>query len=303
MRFRIGIILLIVLATAARGEEARPPRAPGQTDLSFAASAVPVFQFDADLGGGSEFRASRYLFQFEMSKRIDGARVLGISLLYDFEEYDFRGPTPFAGPSPWNEVHRIGLSIPYAHRFPGGWRLVAAPSAEFAREAGAGWRNALAYGAVLSAGKRIGDTVTLGIGAGVFYRLEEVSAFPYLVVDWRISERLRLANPLRAGPTGPAGLELVCAVSDGWDLGFGGAYRSMRFRLDDEGVFPDGIGEVRAIPAWLRLSHRSGPVTADAYVGAVLGGRLRIEDERGGNPASAGYDPSPFAALRIQARF
>jgi hypothetical protein len=137
----------------------------------------------------------------------------------------------------------------------------------------------------------------------VYYRLEEVSAFPYLVVDWRISERFRLANPLRAGPTGPAGLELACAVSDGWDLGFGGAYRSVRFRLDDEGVAPGGVGEGRAIPAWLRLSHRMGPFALDAYAGAVLGGKLSVENEQGGGVGSADYDPAPFVALRIQARF
>jgi hypothetical protein len=96
---------------------------------------------------------------------------------------------------------------------------------------------------------------------------------------------------------------LVCAVSDGWDLGVGGAYRSIRFRLDDEGVAPDGVGEVRAIPAWFRLSHRRGPVTLDAHAGVVLGGKLSVEDERGGSPASANYDQAPFAALRFQARF
>jgi hypothetical protein len=302
MRFPIAIMLLCVLATAARAQEGRPQHAQGK-DLSFLVNAVPAFQFDTKLDGGSEFSVTRFLFQFDLSKRIDGARNMGISLFYDYEDYDFRGATSFAGPSPWNTVHRIGFGIPFVQRLDSGWRLIVTPSAEFSRESGAGWGNALEYGAVLSAGKRVGDTLTLGIGAGVFYRLEEVSAFPYLVVDWRITERLRLANPLRAGPTGPAGLELVCAVSDGWDLGVGGAYRSIRFRLDDEGAAPDGVGEVRAIPAWLRLSHRTGPFALDAYAGAVLGGRLSVEDERGGSPAAANYDPAPFAALRIQARF
>jgi hypothetical protein len=200
-------------------------------------------------------------------------------------------------------VHRAGVGVTFVQRLEGGWRLTATPSAELSGESGAGWGNALAYGAVLSAGKRVGDTLTLGIGAGVFYRLEEVRVFPYLVVDWRITERLRLSNPLRAGPTGPAGLELVRSLPGGWETGIGGAYRSIRFRLDDEGAAPAGVGEVRAIPAWFRLSHRTGPFLVDAYAGAVLGGKLSVENGQGDGLGSGTYDPAPFAALRLQARF
>jgi hypothetical protein len=303
MRFRLGIILIIALATAAAAQEGRPQPPESRTGPSFAVNAIPVFQFPAKLDGGGEFRATRYAFPLDLSKRIDGTRDLGLSLFYDYEDYDFEGPTAIAGPAPWNTVHRIGVGIPYAQRLEGGWRLSVTPSAEFSRESGAGWGSALQYGGVVSAGKRVGDTLTLGVGAGVFYRLEEVSVFPYLVVDWRITERVRLSNPLRAGPTGPAGLELVCAVSGGWDAGFGGAYRSIRFRLDDEGVAPGGVGEVRAVPAWFRLSHRKGPFLVDAYAGAVFGGRLSVENGQGEESGSWSYDPAPFAALRIQARF
>lgn len=303
MRFRSGILLICILASAAWGREVRAQPPQGDRDVSFIANVVPAYQFPADLEGGGGFRVTRFLFLFDAAKRIDGSRDLGLSLLYDSEDYDFREPTAFAGPSPWNTVHRLGLGIPYVQRLSGGWRLAVTPSAEFSRESGAGWGNSLAYGAVLSAAKRVGDTLTLGIGAGVFYRLEEVNAFPYIVVDWKVSERFRIANPLRAGPTGPAGLELVWAVSKGWDLGCGGAYRSMRFRLDDEGFAPGGVGEVRSIPAWVRLSYRTGPVALDAYGGVVLGGKLGVEDERGGSVGSADFDPAPFAALRFQGRF
>lgn len=298
-----GVVLLFVLVAAANGQDGRPgpPQAGG--DTTYAVNFIPAYQFNTDIDGGAEFRVSRYLFLVEMSKRLDGKRDLGLNLFYDHEDFDFGGPGGMWGSSPWNEVHRLGLGVSLGWLLESGWRLGLAPSVEWAGETGAEWGQALSCGGILSAGKRFGPGLTLGVGAGVFYRLEETNAFPYLIVNWKISERLRLGNPLRAGPTGPAGLELVLSVADGWDAGFGGAWRSVRFRLDGDGVAPDGIGEVRSIPAWLRLSHATGRYGIDLYAGAIWGGKLAIENERGGELAAVDYDPAPFAALRVHARF
>ncbi len=303
VRFLPGVFLVFLLASGAWGQEGRPgpPQAGGGTSCTV--NFVPAFQFNANIDGGGEFSVSRYLFLVELSKRLDGKRDLGLSLFYDHEDFDFGGSGGSWGSSPWNEVHRAGLGVSFGWLLESGWRLGLAPSVEWAGEPGAEWGQALSYGGILSAGKRFGPGLTLGVGAGVFYRLEETSAFPYLIVNWKISERLRLGNPLRAGPTGPAGLELVLAVADGWEAGFGGAWRSVRFRLDGDGVAPDGIGEVRSIPAWLRLSYAAGSYGIDLYGGAIWGGKLAIENERGGELAARGYDPAPFAALRAQARF
>jgi hypothetical protein len=298
-----GILLGFLLVTAAGGQEGGAGRPQGGKDASFAVNVVPAFQFDANIDGGAEFSVSRYLFLLEASKRIGTGHELALSLFYDHEDFDFDGSTELWGTSPWNEVHRLGIGFSYARTLESGWRLGLAPSVEWSGETGAEWSHAVGYGGILSAGKRFGAGLTLGIGAGVFYRLEETKAFPFLLVNWKISDRLRLVNPLRAGPTGPAGLELVLTAAKGWDIGLGGAWRSVRFRLDGEGVAPDGIGEVRSIPAWLRLSHGAGRYRFDLYGGAIWGGRLGIEDERGGELGARNDDPALFAALRAQARF
>ncbi|MBP2675332.1 MAG: hypothetical protein H6Q84_2172 [Deltaproteobacteria bacterium] len=298
-----GILLGFLLVTPAWGQEGRSGQPRGGEDASFAVNVVPAFQFDANIDGGGEFSVSRYLFLFEAAKRIGPKHDLALSLFYDHEDFDFDGSTGSWGTSPWNEVHRLGVGVSYARNLAGGWRLGFAPSLEWSGESGADWSRALVYGGILSAGKRLGPGLTLGIGAGVFYRLEETKAFPFLLVNWKISDRLRLSNPLRAGPTGPAGLELVLTAAEGWDIGFGGAWRSVRFRLDGDGIAPDGIGEIGSVPVWLRLSRGTGRFGVDAYAGAVWGGRLRVEDETGGELGARSYDPAPFAALRAQARF
>ena len=56
-----------------------------------------------------------------------------------------------------------------------------------------------------------------------------------------------MGNALPAGPTGPAGLELVYRPGEDWRFGpLGGAYRSVRFRLDRNGDVPSGIGSEKA---------------------------------------------------------
>ena len=123
-------------------------------------------------------------------------------------------------------------------------------------------------------------------------------------MNWKINDRLRLSNPLRAGPAGPAGLELAWALNDTWELGAGGAYRSSRFRLRAGGAVPNGIGEVKFFPVFARLSRRIGPdFQCTLYLGASFLGELSIGDPDGRRLDSAEYDAAPFAALSVTGRF
>lgn len=308
MRLRVLIttqgLVLSLLCGLSGSTYAQQQRGQEDSDVKLSFNATSLLQLDAKLQGGAEFSVSRFIISAEITKRITASTNVGLSLLYDHEDFDFSGVTQFAGLSPWNEVHRVGAGASYSHRFGQGWQLFIAPSIEYSRESGADRSTALIYGGVVSAGKRISSELTIGLGAGVFYRLEETQAFPYLMVSWKISEQWRLANPLRAGPTGPAGLELIYAAATDWDLGFGSAYRSIRFRLDDQGIAPRGVGEVRGVPAWIRLSRSLGPdIKANLYGGAVFGGRLSIEDERGGRLGAESFSPAAFAALTVTAKF
>ena len=128
--------------------------------------------------------------------------------------------------------------------------------------------------------------------------------FPFVAVDWRFNEKWRLSNPFEADVLGPAGLELSYTFNQRWYLGGGGVYRSFRFRLDDEGVAPNGIGENEGIVSFLRL-HRSGDsgLDLDIYVGATLDGRLELKDSEGAKLASSDYDTAPFVALTFSGEF
>jgi hypothetical protein len=163
---------------------------------------------------------------------------------------------------------------------------------------------ALTYGAVVSLSHAFSRDLVLGIGVGVFDRLEETDAFPFLVIDWKISPHVRLTNPLRAGPAGPAGLELVYSPDGIWSFGVGGAYRSYRFRLDDRSAVTDGIGEVEFLVTFAKAARRFGSrLSLDISAGALFDGEIAIEDAGGNELGSTGYDTAPFAAVTLTGRF
>lgn len=296
----IGLFLLSGLTQDASAQQ----RERSGRSTKFSVNAVQALQFDANLSGDAAFKVSRAVVSAELTMPASQSSDIGLSLLYDHEDFSFTGITQFAGPAPWNEVHRYSAGLSYSHRLGQGWRIFISPSLGYARESGADGSRALIYGSVISAGRRINQDLTIGMGAGVFYRLEETRIFPYLMVRWNLSERWRLTNPLRAGPTGPAGLELTYTAGSVWELGFGGAYRSIRFRLDDQGFAPQGIGEISGAPVWVRLGRSLGTdVSANLYGGAVFGGRLAIENEQGRRLGAEAFGPAVFAALTITASY
>jgi hypothetical protein len=185
------------------------------------------------------------------------------------------------------------------------WSFHFIPSVQFARESGADWGDSLAYGAVAMANYRFNPRLALGIGAGAFRDRDKTRGFPFITIFWQITDHLRLSNPLRSGPAGAAGLELSYAPNRQLEFALGGAWRSFRFRLDDQNKnAPNGIGQANIIPLWGRMSLNLSPrFGLDLYAGGAFGGTLRLEDEDGTLIAEVDHDPAPFAALILRANF
>lgn len=270
-----------------------------QTFLSFAA----LGQADADLDDGGELSATGVILRAGMTQRFASGRSAGVSFNYDAIDYDFSGGTSYPG-APWGTVQRIGFSAPLAMPGSDGWVYGAAPTVEWSRENGADWGDSLIYGAVLSATRVLGPDRRIGVGLGAFRQIEQTRVFPLVLVDWRLSERWRLVNPLPSGPVGPAGLELDYRFDSGWDLGLGLAYRSIRFRLDEDGPVPGGVGEENGVPVFLRGSTRFGErATFMVYAGAMVSGELELEDADGHGIDKQSFDPSLLLGVSFSGRF
>jgi len=267
-------------------------------------SVVPIYQFDSDLDSGGTAGYTGVLASLGRSWTIDSGASLGFRLRFDYEDWRFDDLGALGGLAPWNDVYRVGLAVPYSVTTDGGWRWSLTPTVEYAGESGAEFADSLEYGASLVAARAIRPDLTLGLGVGIYYRIGDTSAFPFVMIDWRITDRLRLSNPTPGGPSGPAGLELRYALDSGWEVGLGAAYRSDRFRLDRDGPFPSGVGEQRSVPVLASIGRQlSDGLSLRLYAGAALGSKLRVEDEDGRRLYDEDRDPAAMVGLLVNGRF
>jgi len=139
----------------------------------------------------------------------------------------------------------------------------------------------------------------------VFSELEDsVSIFPILIVDWKITDRLRLETGGGLGATQGPGLDFKYRLSDTWSLGLGGRYESLRFRLDDKGPAPDGVGGDRSFPVYLSVTYSRGrDMQVSAIAGVELDGELRLEDSNGQLITRDNYESAPFLGGTFNFRF
>lgn len=273
-------------------------------DVTTSAAITGINQFDTDLDHGGGFRWAGVQVGANVSRQFTPQVAAGFSLRYDTQDWRWDKPPAFAGRAPWSRINAplAGLNLSYA--IAPDWRLGLSPSVEWSGESGARAGDSLNYGALLTATRTFSPDLVVGFGVGVFRQIDENKAFPFVIVKWQISDRLRLGNPLPAGPAGGAGLELSYALTDRWEVGGGGSYRSYRFRLKDDGAVPGGIGENRFIPLFARLSYSFDKATrADFYAAGFVNGKLTASSAGGHKVYSDEYGSAPAIGLTLSHRF
>jgi outer membrane receptor protein involved in Fe transport len=297
----VTIVMVVLPSTSCAQTDGYNP-ARNSVDFSFSTSTA--YQFSANVDGGGEMNVARYNAALELSSRASKDLRLGLGLSYEYDDYDFSGLTKFPVARPWSEVNRFGISVPVHYTFTDNWRLFVSPSVQWAGESHAKWDDALSYGAVAGISYKIRPDAVIGLGAGVYSNIEDTTVFPYITVNWQMTERLRLINPFRTSPAGPAGLELAYAIDKYWETGLGAAYRSYRFRLEENGPIPNGIGEYKIVPVIARISCKfTSQIRIDVYGGATFVNKIYIEDQDGHELFSTKTDIAPLIGLTFVARF
>ncbi len=267
-------------------------------------SGSVISQLDADLDTQGSFSVSSLLFRASVAQPVSRKTILGLSLSYDHLDFDFSEDAELESASPWDKVDGLNLALPIIRKVNDRWSLFLSPSVGSFGASGASFSDSLTYGLVFTASYAFRPDRKLGFGLGAFDRIGESRAFPFVSIDWRLTDRIRLTNPLSAGPTGPAGLELAYEISPTWHFGLGGAYRNIRFRLDDQDLEPNGIGEQRGIVTFARLLHSFSPnLSLVIHTGVVFNGELRIEDENAQQRRTAEHDTAPLLAITLSGRF
>jgi len=267
-------------------------------------AVTPIYRGDADLDGGGDFRVGGVILRAGVAGQLaDGIRA-GVSFNYDYQDFSFSNPVAFGSVAPWGIVQRYGVTAPFTFQLRDGWSVGVAPSLDWFRENNASSSDSLAWGATFTAINQFQDGNRLGLGIGVFDQIEDTSIVAFPIVDWRLGDRWRLVNPLASGPTGGAGIELDYQFDGGWTMGVGAAYRNYRFRLSESGPVPNGIGEERGVPVFLRATYSwNRQMSMHIYAGVVTGGRLSVEDPSGNELRQVDFDPAPLLAVSFLGRF
>jgi len=291
---------LAVAMTAACLASAAQAQAPAARSF---VSVSPVFE-EADFDEGGDFSVGGVILRAGTSTGFGEGRRIGLTLNYDYFDYSFDDPVAFGGVAPWKVVQRYGFAVPLSFALQDGWSVGVSPSMDWFRENGASTSDALVWGATMTAAKRFDDGNVLGVGLAAYSGIEENVFFPFPIVNWRFSPRWSLVNPLAAGPTGPAGLELDYLSDSGWKFGMGLTYRQARYRLSQKGPVPNGVGEFSGVPIYLRASRQFADIyTINLYAGAVAGGELRVESPSGRVLVKEDLDLGPIIGANLTVRF
>jgi hypothetical protein len=303
------LALRFALLAAAASAHAAPAPAQAQNETPgawrFGAGIGAAHQFDADIDGGGSLAVDRWFAQGSVGYAFDRRTSVGLGIGGGVTDYDFSGAAVLGGASPWGTINDLRVSLPV--RFSPFDRVDAyvIGSVRWNAEDGASLDDGRTEGVLAGAAYRVSDRLSIGPGVGVFSSIEgDASVFPILLLDWRITDTLSLGIGQGVAATQGPGLALSWTPTDDWTLGLGARSEDARFRLDDRGRAPGGVGEDEGLPVYATATWRPVPMAEISAIGGVkLGGSLRLEDAAGRFVAQEDYDPAPFLGLSGSLRF
>jgi len=290
---------LAVLAQNASDYEGFRPGGPVD---HFRFSLGGGYRSDADIDSGGKFNESELRAVGTGLWGLSDQLKLATTLSYQFSHYDFSG----VAVSPWDDVHVVRATPLLYYILDEHWRVYGGPSFGFSAADGADWSQAFTGGGLAGFSYRFNQTLTLGAGLGVFSQIEDhARVLPIATANWQFSEQWNLRVgflPLAGG--GGLGAEVTYDLAKDWKIGAGVQFEQKRFRLDQNGPYPDGVGQDRRVPIYAKVTWELAPGAAlEGVAGVVVGGQLQIDDSNGNQIFESNYKPSALVGLRAVYRF
>jgi len=262
-------------------------------------SALVGHQARADRDGGGDVAVTRYFGALSASRITPGGTILGVSLGAGGADYDFGG-VPL-----WDDVRERRVSVTFRTRLGERASMIVVPSLRQSAEDGAELSDGQTEGLFAALFWEVSKRLTIGPGVGVFSRLErDRQVFPFLAIDWDVTDRWNLSTGQGVGATQGPGLTLSYAVTDALRVGLAGRIESAAFRLDDSGAAPGGVGAHDATPVVATVGWQPNPGTSvSAFAGMEYGGELTLRDAQWRLVSRTGYDSAPVFGGQVRLRF
>jgi len=273
-------------------------------ELQFSISAGYQRLFESGIDGGGDFSVDRVGLELKAQTEIATDWRMDLNLRYLFDDYDFSNAVRLGG-NPWSDITTLEMDARFQWWVNRDIAVIFGPFVMWSRESGASWNDAITGGAFAGVLVRSSNNLAWGGGIGVSTQLEDSAlVYPLLFLDWTLADDMKLTSV--AGPVGLAftGLELVWTFAEEYEAAAGFRYEFRRFRLDDTGVAPGGVGEDSSFPMWVRLSYRfSDRISADLYAGFVAGTSFELDNSRGRRLGSDDTDLAPTVAFTVRVNF
>jgi hypothetical protein len=263
---------------------------------------LAVFQGEADLNGGGDFTSRRTFLRAGTRYVLDTGDFVGLSASIGEFHYDFSETAT----QPWTDIRDIRVSLPMSFGVGGSASVFVSPHVRWDYQSGVDPSDGRTHGIFSGIAWQVSERLTIGPAFGAFTQLEDSGAevFPALLVDWDIDERWNLATGTGIGATNGPGLTLNYQHTDTLSLALTARSESVRFRLDERGLAPGGVGEDESVPVVVSMAYAPNPAMSfSAFVGAEFDGRLTLEDAAGTEISRQRYDTAPIAGLNFRMRF
>jgi hypothetical protein len=260
-----------------------------------------VYNFETDMEGGGSFAVNRYFMEAGMARMWGFDRMIAFSAGFGQDDYRFSN----LGTRPWNNINAYRMGLFARWRVNEQWVLFAGSSVRSYGEPGVDLDDALTGSFFGGASYSFGDRLTLGPGLVIAGEIEDKTRyFPVLLVNWKITERLSLETGGGFAATAGPGLSLIYSVSEHWKAGLTGRYEMKRFRLNNDGLAENGVGEDRSVPLVANLTYFLYP---GGFISGIAGfnfsGKLSADDAYGNLLYEKSYDPAPGIGLVASFRF
>lgn len=253
------------------------------------------YRTEADIDHDGDFSEARFSLSGERPINLNDQWRLTPMLGYRFGAFDF---SDF---EPWEDIHELRGTVVGRYALDEQWAFFGGPSIGLAMESGADASDALTFGFIAGVTYKINDRMVVGGGLGVTTEIEDSATVrPIVIINWRINDHWSLESGyLDAAGGGGPGAEIRYHINDQWSVAGGGQYQEKRFRLDEDGPVPDGVGEDTFVPIYAKLTWTINQHAALELLGGVsFGGELRLEDSHGHKIFDEDYDPAPLFGLR-----
>lgn len=255
-----------------------------------------LYQGDADIDGGGSVEVFRYDLAAAGSLHLMDRLRWGNTFFFGINDYNF------SGGSPWNTVFNMRLASKLTYSITEQWGVSGGGIFMFSPENGADWGDSFSGGGLLAGEYRHSDTLFAGVGVAVITQIEDDPlVVPQVDVRWIPAEywTVRLGGVPASGGAAAAG-EVAYRILDPLEIALGVVYQQRRFRLDDSGIAPDGVGSDDSLPVRLRVGWEvTEHVGAHLLGGVALGGQIELEDRNGNSITDSDYDPAAYVGVGV----